>query len=354
MLSTRSWRRKYSLGFFDSALQSAPSRPPRPHSASDRPVRRQVSAAVGAANPETGKPVERAFENQMREERRRLERVADGVLQAASPLEARVLGRPRRRLRVHEEQHAELFGLRPEGIEAPVRQLLAFDAAADRGAAQSQLADGVVELLGGEIGMLQRDRRHADEPIRMRAAPLGDLLVLQRDEIARERALGRVPPGVDVDRLVVDPLRVHVDQTLRVAKRDVAGEIGLCDRGQWCVLHEVPHLGHEAVGVEIHGTDPSSAEEHLAAAPWLGTHLARRGSSAWHGGACRQEPGGRPGGDLEKVSSVGHATSSGKSRCREAAIIGQQPGLWSRSGRSFSSARRAMLCSQRGLPCAHA
>ena len=73
------------------------------------------------------------------------------------PLQARVLRRARRRLRMHEQHHAQLLRLRPERIELPIRQLLAFDAAADGGAAQSQLPDRLVQLLGRQVGVLQRD-----------------------------------------------------------------------------------------------------------------------------------------------------------------------------------------------------
>ena len=142
---------------------------------------------------------------------------------SALPLQPRVLRRPRRGLRVHEEHDAELLRLGPERIELAIGQLHALDAAADRGAAHAELLHRVIELLGRELGMLQRQRRHPDEAIGMLGAPLRDALVLQRDEVARQRLVGVVAPGVDVDRLVVDALRVHVDQTLRVAERDVAG-----------------------------------------------------------------------------------------------------------------------------------
>jgi hypothetical protein len=44
-------------------------------------------------------------------------------------------GRRAVRLRMNEDQHAELLGLRPERVKARTRQLLAVDAAAEPGAA---------------------------------------------------------------------------------------------------------------------------------------------------------------------------------------------------------------------------
>ena len=188
----------------------------------------------------------------------------------ALALQAHVLGGARGGLRVHEQQHAQLLRLRPERIELAVGQLLPFDAAADGGAAQAELSDRLVQLIGREVGMLQRQRRHPDEAIGVLGAPLRDLFVLERDEIARQRAIGRVAPGVDVDRLVVDALRVHVDQALRIAQHDVAGEVGLgAAAASGVSLTRFHHLRHEAVGVNIDRLDAAAADRHLAA-------LARR------------------------------------------------------------------------------
>ena len=145
------------------------------------------------ADLQPGEAIERALEDQMREEHGRLQRIPDGVAQSALSLQSRVLRRARRRLRVHEQQHAELLRLGPERIELAIGQLLTFDAAADRRAAQSQLPDGLVQLLGRKIGMLQRERRHPDEAIRMLRAPLRDLLVLQRDD---DHGPARDPPSI--------------------------------------------------------------------------------------------------------------------------------------------------------------
>src|SRR5436190_24039279 len=115
----------------------------------------------------------------MRQKHRRLARVADDLAQPALALHARVGRSPRRRLRVHEHDDTELFGFRPERIELAIRELLAFAAAADGRAAESELLDGILELLGRQFGILQRDGRDADEAVRVRGAPLRDFLVLE-------------------------------------------------------------------------------------------------------------------------------------------------------------------------------
>src|SRR5207237_8360229 len=113
----------------------------------------QVSAAMGGADLEAGKAVERALEDQVGERERRLERVADGVLQpAVAPQAALQLGGA---LRMNEDQHAELLRPGPEGMELPVRQLCAVHAATDAGAAQAELPHAVLELLHGELRDLQ-------------------------------------------------------------------------------------------------------------------------------------------------------------------------------------------------------
>src|SRR5579883_1896926 len=71
-----------------------------------RRIRRQVAAAVRRDDLETGEFVERAFEDQVLERQRRLERIADGVRQPAVAMEARrKLGHA---LRMDEQRGAEL------------------------------------------------------------------------------------------------------------------------------------------------------------------------------------------------------------------------------------------------------
>src|SRR5205823_7669665 len=136
---------------------------------------------MGGADLEAGKTVERALEDQVGERERRLERVADGVFQPAVAAQAALqLGRA---LRMDEDQHAELLGPGPEGMELRVRQLRAVHAAADAGAAQAELPDAVLELLHGEIRELQRDRSEGDEALGLGCADLGQLFILDADQL---------------------------------------------------------------------------------------------------------------------------------------------------------------------------
>ena len=96
-------------------------------------------------------------------------------------------------LRVDENQAAQLLRLGPERVKLGIGQFLAVHAAADRRAAQPELLHRVIELLGGEVRVLQRDRGKGDEAVRLRRAQRGELLVLQLDELTREVAVGLVP-----------------------------------------------------------------------------------------------------------------------------------------------------------------
>ena len=73
---------------------------------------------------------------------------------------------------MHEEQDAELLRLCPERIELAVGDFLAFDAASDGGATQSQLFDALLQLIGRQVGVLQRHGRHSHKPIRIPGTPL--------------------------------------------------------------------------------------------------------------------------------------------------------------------------------------
>src|SRR5579883_2829893 len=100
----------------------------------------------------------------MREKDGRLERIADRVVQSAFSLQSRILRGAWCALRMHEEQHTKFLGLCPERIELPIRKFLTFDAATDRRTAQSEFFHGFFQLIGGEIRMLQGNRRHSYEP----------------------------------------------------------------------------------------------------------------------------------------------------------------------------------------------
>src|SRR5262249_6514162 len=142
-------------------------------------IRRQVAAAVRRADLEAGELVEGALEDQMRQRDGRLERVADHVPEIAVALEpALELRRRARHLRVDEDEAAELLALRPEGMELRIADLLAVDAAADGGAAQPVLLDAFLELLGGQVGMLEGHAGEGYEAVGMSGARRRELLVL--------------------------------------------------------------------------------------------------------------------------------------------------------------------------------
>jgi len=88
--------------------------------------------------------------------------------------------------------------------------------AADRRAARAEILHGVLELLGREIGELQRDGRQRDEAVRMLLAPGRKQLIVQRDDVFRDRVLSRVPPEeVHAERLDIDTALVHRGEPFR-------------------------------------------------------------------------------------------------------------------------------------------
>ena len=108
-----------------------------------------------------------------------------------------VAGEPAARLqfagaeRVHEDQHAQFLALRPERVEFRVGQFLAGDAAGDADAAEAEVLDRVLELLGGEVGILQRRRRKGDEAVGMAGAELDQRFVLDADQLGRRHRARR-------------------------------------------------------------------------------------------------------------------------------------------------------------------
>ena len=146
-----------------------------------RGIGAEIAAAMRGDDLQSGKAIERAFEDQVLQGDRGVERIADRVRQPAIALET--LGKFRRALRMDEQDRAELFGLGPDRMEFGVGKILSQHAAADRGAAQALLLDRGLQLLHREVGKLQRQRGEGPEPIRPRCAQFGQLLVLHLDDL---------------------------------------------------------------------------------------------------------------------------------------------------------------------------
>src|SRR3989442_6910203 len=131
-------------------------------------VGRQVPTRMGSADFQPRKTIQDSLENQVGAEDRGFQRIPDGIAQTTFYLQPGVLRRPWRGLRMHEDHDAELFRLGPERVELAIRQFLAFAAASDRGATKAQLPDRFIQLIGRQIGILQRNRSHAYKSVPMR------------------------------------------------------------------------------------------------------------------------------------------------------------------------------------------
>src|ERR1044071_3494129 len=139
--------------------------------------------------------VERAFKNEVLQRDRRVERIADGVGEPAVALEsARKL---RRALRMDEQRRAEFLSLGPYRGKFRFGKILAEHASADSRALQPLLLDGGFELLHREIGELQAERGKRREAIRVRGAELGELLVVDLDDLGGEITVLAVPGRID-------------------------------------------------------------------------------------------------------------------------------------------------------------
>src|SRR5262249_21903350 len=115
---------------------------------------------MGSTDLQPGIAIEGALVDEVGQRERRLERVANRVLEPAVAEEAR--NQLFRADRMDEDEAAELLGLGPHGMEPGVGELDALDATADRDATQAELLEAVLHLLDRKIGMLQRDGRKGD------------------------------------------------------------------------------------------------------------------------------------------------------------------------------------------------
>ena len=139
------------------------------------------------------------------------------------------------------------------GWKSRVADLGAVDVAADGGAAEAVPLHRLLELLGGEVRVLQGHRRERDEALRVGRARRRELLVLEGDDLSREIAVGLVPARVDAERLDVDALLVHRLQAHRELRGHV--EIGAERRPAELEAEQQGGLGHCAVRVPVDGLD---------------------------------------------------------------------------------------------------
>ena len=113
------------------------------------------------------------------------------------------------------------------------------------------------------------------------ATELGELLVLQLDQLFGDVAVGVIPERIDADRLHVDALLVHGLEALGADH-----EIG---RPPLAVQHR-HDLGEHAVRVDVDGLDAAAADHDLAAASRrLGVDVRRvkQAAAAEHGAGER-------------------------------------------------------------------
>src|SRR5262245_23084872 len=122
-------------------------------------VRREVATGVRTANFHAGKTIQRSIENKSREEERRFERIPDDIAEIAASTEGALLDDVVGASWMHKHEYAKLLNLRPKRIVLRRRWHLASCMACNPDAAQSQLLDGFIQLLGSHFRMLQCNRR---------------------------------------------------------------------------------------------------------------------------------------------------------------------------------------------------
>ena len=172
-----------------------------------RRIRRQETAAVRRAHLEIREPVECAFEDQLREADRGVERIADRVREPAVSFET--LGELRRTLRVDEDEHAEVFAFLPERVELRVRKIDTRTACADGRAAQAELLHAMLELFGCELRRLERHGGERDQTVGIPAAHFGKGVVLDAADLGREVLFVPIPERIDAQRFDIDALAIH-------------------------------------------------------------------------------------------------------------------------------------------------
>jgi hypothetical protein len=260
-------------------------------------IRRQVAAAVRGNDAQVRVLVERAVEDQPRQEVRRLERVADDVAEIAAAAQRVLLEDVLGAAGVDEDRRVELRRLGPERVVLRQRQVFVV-VAADRGAAQSHLGDRRLELLRRQVRMLDRDGRQRDEAIRVGGDDLLQPLVLRLDDARGEVAVGGVPPvAVDREDLHVGPDLVHPLDARRSDDLVAAAARALLLERR--ALDDLGHR-HDAMRVDVDDADAASVDRDLAACRRLRVQVTDDRQPG------HERAGRGAGGEFEEVSATGH------------------------------------------------
>ena len=146
---------------------------------------------MGAADLKARKAIERSVEDHAGKKKGGLERIADDIPEIAKRAFPDDIGRV---LRMNEDQNSKLLRLRPERIVFRRRRHFAGNMPTDSNAAQTEILDGVVQLFGSHLGMLQSDRGETCKAVRMRLAPCGESFILSFDDLPRQISIRFVPP----------------------------------------------------------------------------------------------------------------------------------------------------------------
>src|SRR5262245_12269520 len=251
-----------------------------------RRVGAEIAAAMRGDDLQARETVERSFEDQMLQSYRRIERIADGVRQPAVALEA-----PSefwRALRMDEQHRPKLFRFRPHRMKPWIGKILSKHTAADGGSAQALFLQRRLELLHGEVRILQRERGKCRKAIRARCAQFSQFFVLQLDDLGGRVAVLAVPERVDREHFHVDRLSIHPFEALLDDDEMLRGTFDARHHAACLIPHQSERLVEVAVRVHIDGLDPLAVHSHgqtLAIGPLAPRHIAHR-AAAEHNARC--------------------------------------------------------------------
>src|SRR5882757_9645953 len=176
---------------------------PAPVEPSDEPGKR--ASRMGQADDEPGESIQHTPEDEMRGGDRRLERVAEQIREVVG---TQTLV-PDHLDRVQKKRQSARLDALIDGQERSVRQILSTNLGGYVEAAQAGQFRGALHLLQRERGLVHRQRREADEPLRMPLVCPGERIVVGLADALSQLSIGPVPhrlrqrQGVNLDTLFV-------------------------------------------------------------------------------------------------------------------------------------------------------
>jgi hypothetical protein len=162
---------------------------------------------------------------------------------------------------MNKDGDAKLYATLPEWVKVRRSRDVTADVATDRGPLESELVDGVLELIRGEFRVLQCNGRECDEAAREHSAEIRQTLILYANDSLSQLSICCIPPVlVSAEHGCIDAPLIKNANTIG-GQECRAADVSL----QGCTPNDILDCPDEGMVVEIDDLDSAPVDNDLTA-----------------------------------------------------------------------------------------